>query len=145
MATASVTVRGEAKESKWRTEGRVVVSVKEHSLCWMKNTTCNVLFNAVKIHVKVEKKNPRRETAMLKEICPNLVIHRVAADVIHMALDLGENRPKSPSWDPHCCKKKRTEMHFKMSHQSLDESAEKMQHISSHFWGTNYMTVIHCS
>lgn len=34
---------------------------------------------------------------MLKEMCPNLVIHRVAADVIHMLLDLGGNRSKSPS------------------------------------------------
>lgn len=49
----------------------------------------------MKIHVRSKENQVRRDTVcvaiktdderlpVLKEICPNLVIHRVAADVIH--------------------------------------------------------------
>lgn len=64
-------------------------------LMLMEKYTCKVLSNAMTIHVRSKENQVRRDTVcvaiktdderlpVLKEICPNLVFHRVAVDVIH--------------------------------------------------------------
>lgn len=136
----------EEKQRNWNegTEGRVFVSIKVHSLCWWENTTCDAMANVVKNHVRSLKNTHTISGALKtdsKEICPNLV-HCAAADAIHILLRLRVRIGGSSEstimeflltwW---LLKRKNmlgpivawkwTQMHFKMSHQSLDDSAEK--------------------
>lgn len=139
----------EEKQRNWNegTEGRVFVSIKVHSLCWWENTTCDAMANVVKNHVRSLKKNTiygaikTDSKRLLKEICPNLV-HCAAADAVHIPLRLrvrigGSSKStimeflltwwllKRKNMLGPIVTWKWTQMHFEMSHQSLDDSAEK--------------------